>query len=136
MRRGRAISLAIRLVATYALIVAATLTVVGVLVRQRTDYYLDREIDARLAALVKSFEMGPAGTAQTPDDLSKLSRDWLFEVPLPENSVAAVGTADRERLWTPQAQDLLQSLPKGLELLDYHSDRWRIPGWTGSFERR
>jgi two-component system OmpR family sensor kinase len=125
MRRGRAISLAIRLVATYALIVAATLAVVGELVRNRTNYYLDRDIDARLTALVHSFESGPAGQAQTPDDLSKLSREWLFGFPLPEDSVAAVATLDREYIWTQQGQDLLRSVPGALHLLDYHAARWK-----------
>ena len=125
------------MLARQLVILAAALLVVGVLVRDRTNAYLDRDIDARLVALVTAFESGPAGNALTSADLSKQARDWLFEVPLPDNTVAAVGTIDREYLWTPQAQDLLAKAPGSLALLDYQSERskWRTLG-SGSRSTR
>jgi signal transduction histidine kinase len=128
VKRPRAFSLAVRLVATYAVIVAATLSVVGALVIDRTRYYLDRDIDARLTAAVKSFENGPAAGATTAGQLSALSRDWVFSLALPEDSVALVGTVEGERVWTLEGQELLRSVPGGIDLLDYRSDRWRW--WT------
>jgi signal transduction histidine kinase len=129
MRRGRAFSLAVRLAATYALIVAATLAVVRAVVVDRTRYYLDRDIDAGLAALVKSFEEAAAASAGSPAELSALSREWLSGLALPDDSLAAVGTVEGEqRSNNAQAQALLRSVPGAIQLLDYRSDRWRW--WT------
>jgi two-component system, OmpR family, sensor kinase len=109
-------------------IVAATLSVVGALIIDRTRYFLDRGIDATLSSTVQSFVKGPAEGATNPGQLSTLSRDWVFSLALPEDSVALVGTIEGERVWTLEGQELLRTVDGGMQLLDYRSDRWRW--WT------
>jgi two-component system OmpR family sensor kinase len=129
MKRPRAFSLAVRLVATYAVIVAATLSVVGALVIDRTRFYLDRAIDARLTAAVKSFQNGPAAGADSPGQLSQLSRRWVDGLTLSEDSVAAIGVVNGDQVSsTLEGQALLRNVKGGIELLEYRSERWRW--WT------
>jgi signal transduction histidine kinase len=109
-------------------IVAATLSVVGALIIDRTRYFLDRGIDATLLVTTKNFEGGPAQGASTPSQLSTLSRDWVFSLALPEGTAALVATIEGERVWTLEGQELLRSVEGGMDLLDYRSDRWRW--WT------
>lgn len=124
--QNRALPLSFRLVATYTLLVAATLSVVAALATDRTRYYLARELDARLAAVVRSFEKGPARRVEKAEQLAPEATKWLAVLALSEDQVAAVRTADGTALYSStQGRNLLRGSRGGVDLLSFESRRWR-----------
>ncbi|HEX2031988.1 MAG TPA: ATP-binding protein [Actinomycetota bacterium] len=122
-RPGRSLSLSVRLAATYAMLVAATLLVVAGLVIHLTRRHLAASLDARLASVVASFQTGPAQRVATPADLDTEARRWL-----------------RTRGFSPDEQALVQprggrpvrsaggfdpdAVPGLIELLDAPTSGW------------
>jgi two-component system OmpR family sensor kinase len=120
-RRG--LPLTVRLAATYALLVAATLLVVAAVAAQLTRSHLSRALDERLAAAVESFRRGPAALVTDPADLASESRTWLEATAFPEGQVVAVRTDSGEVLTSSGSLDLLQ-VEGSTDLLRATGSRW------------
>jgi two-component system OmpR family sensor kinase len=124
-RRRRAVSLPTRLTAIAALLVAATVLVVGgVAVRLMRDD-LGANLDRRLRSAATSFRDGPAGRVGDPAQLSNEARRWLAVQAHAEDEVIAVRTADGQVLSTSGGVDL-EGIDRVDELLDGTDARW----WT------
>jgi two-component system OmpR family sensor kinase len=124
-RRRRAISLTTRLTAIAALLVAATVLVVGgVAVRIMRDD-LGADLDRRLRSAATSFRQGPAGRVADPAQLAGEARRWLAVQAQAENEVIAVRTAGGEVLSTSGGLDL-EGVDRMDDLLATTEARW----WT------
>jgi len=122
-RRRRAISLPTRLTAIAALLVAATVLVVGgVAVRLMRDD-LGANLDRRLGSAARSFGDGPAGRVSDPGQLAAEARRWLAVQAHGEDEVIAVRTADGQVLSTSGGVDL-EGIDRIDELLDTARARW------------
>jgi len=124
-RRRRAISLPTRLTAIAALLVAATVLVVGgVAVRLMRDD-LGANLDRRLGSAATSFREGPAGRVGGPAQLAAEARRWLAVQAHAEDEVIAVRTADGQVLSTSGGVDL-DGVERIDDLLGATDARW----WT------
>jgi two-component system OmpR family sensor kinase len=124
-RRRRAISLPTRLTAIAALLVAATVLVVGgVAVRLMRDD-LGANLDRRLHSAATSFRDGPAGRVGDPAQLAAEARRWLAVQAHAEDEVIAVRTADGQVLSTSGGVDL-DGIDRIDDLLGGSDARW----WT------
>ncbi|MGH9009917.1 MAG: histidine kinase dimerization/phospho-acceptor domain-containing protein, partial [Acidimicrobiia bacterium] len=124
-RRRRAISLPTRLTAIAALLVAATVLVVGgVAVRLMRDD-LGANLDRRLRSAPTSFREGPAGRVADPAQLAAEARRWLAVQAHAEDEVIAVRTADGQVLSTSGGVDL-DGVDRIDDLLGATEARW----WT------
>ncbi len=124
-RRRRVISLPTRLTAIAALLVAATVLVVGgVAVRLMRDD-LGANLDRRLQSAATSFREGPAGRVANPDQLAAEARRWLAVQAHAEDEVIAVRTADGQILSTSGGVDL-DGVDRIDDLLGATEPRW----WT------
>jgi two-component system OmpR family sensor kinase len=104
--RRRAVSLPTRLTAIAALLVAATVLVVGgVAVRLMRDD-LGATLDRRLDSAASSFREGPAARVTGPDQLAAEARRWLAVQAHAEDEVIAVRTAGGEVLSTSGGLDV------------------------------
>ena len=121
---GRPLPLSIRLTATYALLVAATLLVVGGIVVHLTRDHLQRELEVNLSSAVNSFQAGPAKEIVTEDDVAPVSRDWLASRSISEEEYAAVRTSTGQLLLTGGID--LRDVKYGRRLLQADTSRW----WT------
>ena len=92
--RRRGPTLTLRLTATYALLVAATLLVASALAVHLTRSQLASTRDARLRAVVESFRNGPAQGVRSPEELADAARTWLAATAFPEDEAVAVATPD------------------------------------------
>ena len=123
--RRRAVSLPTRLTAIAALLVAATVLVVGgVAVRLMRDD-LGATLDRRLDSAAKSFRDGPAARVTDPAQLAAEARRWLAVQAHAEDEVLAVRTAGGEVLSTSGGLDL-GGVERIDELLAATEARW----WT------
>ena len=113
--RGRDTPVAVRLVATYGLIVAATLLVVAGLAYDLTRRQLARDFDTQLQATVGSFERAALQNLESPEDLFGRAKHWLEEQALPPGRIVAV-RSDGRVLSTPGPLDL-RTQPGGPALL-------------------
>jgi two-component system, OmpR family, sensor kinase len=128
--RRRAISLPTRLTAIAALLVAATVLVVGgVAVRLMRDD-LGANLDRRLNSAATSFRDGPAGRVGDPADLAAEARRWLAVQAHAEDEVIAVRTADGQVLSTSGGPDL-DAVDRIDELLEASEARWWTVDGTG-----
>jgi signal transduction histidine kinase len=124
-RRRRAISLPTRLTAIAALLVAATVLVVGgVAVRLMRDD-LGANLDRRLGSAATSFREGPAGRVANAAQLAAEARRWLAVQAHAEDEVIAVRTADGQVLSTSGGVDL-DAIDRVDDLLGATEARW----WT------
>jgi two-component system, OmpR family, sensor kinase len=125
--RRRAVSLPTRLTAIAALLVAATVLVVGgVAVRLMRDD-LGATLDRRLASAATSFSEGPAARVTDPAQLAAEARRWLAVQAHAEDEVIAVRTAGGEVLSTSGGLDI-SAVDRIDELLAATGARW----WTVS----
>ncbi|MGH2755487.1 MAG: ATP-binding protein [Actinomycetota bacterium] len=120
----RPLPLSIRLTATYALLVAATLLVVGAIVMHLTRDHLQRELEVQLSSAANSFQAGPAREIRTESDVARASRDWLASRSISEEQYAAVRTSEGQVLLTGGID--LRSVRDGRRLLQADTSRW----WT------
>jgi heavy metal sensor kinase len=128
----RNLPLTVRLTATYALLVAATLLVVAALSIQLTRSQLARSLDEGLVAAVESFRRGPAALVRDPDDLEPRARAWLERTAFAGGQVVAVRTASGAVLTSPGDLDL-RSVERSAELLTATTGRWwDLQGEDGS----
>ena len=124
-RRRRAVSLPTRLTAIAALLVAATVLVVGgVAVRLMRDD-LGANLDRRLRSAATSFSEGPAGRVGDPARLSVEARRWLAVQAHAGDEVIAVRTSDGQVLSTSGGLDL-EAIDGVDDLLGATEARW----WT------
>lgn len=123
MTERRAIPLPVRLTLIYALLVGATLLIVGALVIQLTRAHLSRSLDRRLAAAVSSFEEGPARRVSEPADLSRQASRWLSLHGFTGDEVAAIRTSEGEVLTAAGGLDLAD-VEGGFDLLVSTESRW------------
>ena len=121
---GRPLPLSIRLTATYALLVAATLLVVGGIVMHFTRDHLQRELEVQLSSAANSFQNGPAQDIRVESDVARASRDWLASRSISEEQYAAVRTSQGQVLLTGGVD--LRSVKDGRRLLQADTSRW----WT------
>ena len=121
---GRPLPLSIRLTTTYALLVAATLLVVGGIVMHLTRDHLQRELEVQLSSAANSFQAGPARDIRSESDVARESRDWLASRSISEEQYAAVRTSEGQVLLTGGVD--LRSVRDGRLLLQADSSRW----WT------
>jgi signal transduction histidine kinase len=91
----RSTPIAVRLIAVYALIVAATLAIVAGITTIVVRSHLESQIDSQLLAAATSFARGPAAHARTRADLLLAAREWLAEQLLEKGEMAAVRIGDR-----------------------------------------
>src|SRR5437016_5427078 len=105
------VPVAIRLAATYGLIVAATLLVVAGVAYDLTRRQIAGDVDARLESVADSFQSVAFTDVRSPDDLRRRVKRWLGDQVLPPGEVVAFRTADGHVLSTP--------------------DRFDLPGFTG-----
>jgi hypothetical protein len=119
----RTIPLTVRLTATYALLVAATLLVVAALAIQLTRSHLARSLDEGLVAAVESFRRGPAVLVEDPEELEPRARAWLQRTAFAGGQVVAVRTASGQVLTSPGELDLT-SVVGSDELLTATTARW------------
>lgn len=126
-RSRRALPLSLRLTGTLALVVAAGMCIVAGLAVQRSRGHLEHDLDARLRAVVRSFQDGPARTVAAPGDLDTAAREWMETLPQPSDQVVIVRTEDGQVLSTrsalnirelSSADDLLTSAEAGWHTLD------------------
>jgi two-component system, OmpR family, sensor kinase len=123
--RRRAVSLPTRLTAIAALLVAATVLVVGgVAVRLMRDD-LGATLDRRLGSAATSFREGPAARVRDPAQLADEARRWLAVQAHAEDEVIAVRTAGGEVLSTSGGLDIA-SIDRIDDLLASTEARW----WT------
>jgi two-component system OmpR family sensor kinase len=123
--RRRALSLPTRLTAIAALLVAATVLMVGgVAVRLMRDD-LGATLDRRLESAATSFRNGPAGRVTDPAQLAGEARRWLSVQAHGADEVLAVRTAGGDVLSTSGGLDL-DGIHRVDELLDSGEARW----WT------
>ncbi len=120
-RRG--LPLTVRLAATYALLVAATLLVVAAVATQLTRSHFSRAVDLRLSAAVESFRRGPAALVTDPADLATEARAWLEVTAFPEGDVVAVRTSSGEVLTSTGSLDL-REVERSTDLLRASTARW------------
>jgi two-component system OmpR family sensor kinase len=134
--RRRAVSLPTRLTAIAALLVAATVLVVGgVAVRLMRDD-LGATLDRRLSSAASSFRNGPAGRVTTPAQLAAEARRWLAVQAHGGDEVIAVRTAGGEVLSTSGGLDLT-GIDRRDDLLAATGARWwTVPGPGGDGEVR
>ena len=124
-RRRRSVSLPTRLTAIAALLVAATVLVVGgVAVRLMRDD-LGANLDRRLRSAATSFSEGPAGQVGDPSRLAVEARRWLAVQAHAEDEVIAVRTSDGQVLSTSGGLDL-DTIDGVDDLLGATEARW----WT------
>jgi signal transduction histidine kinase len=124
-RRRRALSLPTRLTAIAALLVAATVLMVGgVAVRLMRDD-LGGALDRRLESAATSFRNGPAGRVSDPAQLAAEARRWLAVQAHAADEVLAVRTADGDVLSTSGGLEL-DLIHRVDELLASTEARW----WT------
>ncbi len=124
-RRRRAVSLPTRLTAIAALLVAATVLVVGgVAVRLMRDD-LGANLDRRLGSAATSFREGPAGRVAGPAQLAAEARRWLAVQAHAGDEVIAVRTADGQVLSISGGLDL-EGVDRVDDLLGATEARW----WT------
>jgi two-component system OmpR family sensor kinase len=90
--KPRGLSLSLRLVLTYAMLVAATLLVVAGLVIQLIRSHLDRELDQRLTAVVSSFAGAQGTGVRRAADLGDRAQAWLRGAALAQDEEAVVRT--------------------------------------------
>ena len=129
-RRRRPVSLPTRLTAIAALLVAATVLVVGgVAVRLMRDD-LGANLDRRLRSAATSFRDGPAGRVANPGQLAAEARRWLAVQAHAEDEVIAVRTADGQVLSTSGGVDL-DGIERIDELLGATEARWWTVGGPG-----
>jgi signal transduction histidine kinase len=83
--------LAVRLLATCALLVVATLLVAGGLTSLLARQHLESELDRHLAAVAESFRRGPAQAADAAG-VERSARRWLAAQPLAAGEMAAIRT--------------------------------------------
>ena len=119
----RTLPLTVRLTATYALLVAATLLVVAALAIQLTRSQLARSLDEDLVAAVESFRRGPATLVRDQADLEPRARTWLERTAFAGGQVVAVRTASGEVLTSPSELDL-EAVDGSAQLLTATSARW------------
>ncbi|HYH51962.1 MAG TPA: histidine kinase dimerization/phospho-acceptor domain-containing protein, partial [Acidimicrobiia bacterium] len=125
--RRRAVSLPTRLTAIAALLVAATVLVVGgVAVRLMRDD-LGATLDRRLDSAATSFRDGPAARVTDPAQLAAEARRWLAVQAHAEDEVIAVRTPGGEVLSTSGGLDI-SGIERIDELLATTEARW----WTVS----
>ncbi len=128
---GPTLPLFVRLAATYALIVAATLIVVAGLTVQITRTYLMRTLDGRLASAVRSFQEGPSRLVGRPEDLAPAARAWLAAHAFSQDEVAAVRTSTGELLTSVGGMNLYEVPGVRDLLLSSESRLVRVPGKDG-----
>jgi signal transduction histidine kinase len=87
---SRPLTLTVRLVGGYTLLVAATLLVVIGVTALVVRAHLETSLDNELAAAAATFQRSPAGRAATPAELTARARTWLATQPLPAGQMAAV----------------------------------------------
>jgi signal transduction histidine kinase len=73
----RVLPLPLRLVATYTVLVLATLLIVAALVVYMTRSHLQGELERRITGIAESFEAGPARAAGDKTSIASAARDWL-----------------------------------------------------------
>ena len=125
-------SLSLRLVTTYAILVATTLLVVTGLTIHLTRRHLDAALDSQLMTTVESFQRGPAQEIEGPGDLSAAARRWLATQAFPQGQVVAVRIANDEVLESTGGLEL-RELPDADVLLAAGDSRWwQLSGPEGS----
>src|SRR5205809_6373436 len=102
----RAMPVAVRLVVTYGLIVAATLLVVAGVAYDLTRHQLATDLDARLESAVGSFERGALRDLPSQRNLAARAEHWLSEQVVPAGGALAVRTATEPVLRAPGPPDL------------------------------
>jgi signal transduction histidine kinase len=124
-RRRRVLSLPTRLTGIAALLVAATVLVVGgVAVRLMRDD-LGATLDKRLGSAATSFREGPAGRVGDSAQLAAEARRWLAVQAHAEDEVIAVRTPEGDVLATSGGLDL-GAIGRADDLLGATEARW----WT------
>jgi signal transduction histidine kinase len=99
---------AVRLVATYALIVTATLLVVTGLAYDLTRHQLASDLDGQLQSLVGTYERATLPDLKSRHQLVARTQRWLDEQVVPAGGAIAVRTG-RNSVWTaPGSIDLTQ----------------------------
>src|SRR5438046_2992424 len=88
----RALPVALRLVATYALIVTATLLVVAGLAYDLTRHQLASDLDGQLRSLVMTYERAALPHLHSRDELVVRTKRWLKEQVVPPEGAIAVRT--------------------------------------------
>ena len=134
--RRRAVSLPTRLTAIAALLVAATVLVVGgVAVRLMRDD-LGATLDRRLGSAATSFRDGPAARVTDSAQLAAEARRWLAVQAHAEDEVIAVRTGGGEVLSTSGGLDI-SGIDRIDELLAATEARWwTVAGPAGGGEVR
>jgi two-component system OmpR family sensor kinase len=112
----RALPVALRLVATYALIVTATLFVVAGLAYDLTRHQLASDLDAQLRSLVGTYENAALPDLESRDQLVARTKRWLDEQVVPPGGAIAVRTGRNIVRTAPGSVDL-RSVPGGSLLL-------------------
>jgi two-component system OmpR family sensor kinase len=113
--------LAVRLVAVFVLLVAATLLIVAAMTSLVIRSHLDRVVDGQLLAAARSFERGPAA-APGQAGVLRAARTWLAEQPLEQGDMAAVRVG-RQVLTSSGGRDLFE-VPNARVLLTTTQGRW------------
>src|SRR5439155_25599238 len=97
----RAMPVAVRLVVTYGLIVAATLLVVAGVAYDLTRHQLATDLDPRPESAVGSFERGALRNLPSQGDLAARAERWLAEQVVVSGGALAVRTAHDRVLSAP-----------------------------------
>ena len=114
---------AVRLVAVYGLIVAATSLVVAGLAYDLTRRQLARDFDQQLEATVGSFQRGALRDLQSPTGLRRRAERWLADQALPSGRIVAIRTAAGQVVSSSSPLDatrhgLFQSVDPGFSNLE------------------
>src|SRR5437762_1429349 len=112
----RAMPVAVRLAATYALIVTATLLVVAGLAYDLTRHQLASDLDGQLRSLVMTYERAALPHLHSRDELVVRTKRWLKEQVVPPEGAIAVRTG-RNIVRTARGSIDLRSVPGGSLLL-------------------
>lgn len=124
MAEKRSLSLSLRLVITYGLLIAGTLLVVAGLVVYLTRSHLEQRLDDQVLTVANSFASGPALQVQHVSDLEPAARRWLARQALPRDQVVAVRTVSGKVLTTTGGLDI-GSLEEAETLLSRREPQWR-----------
>ena len=120
---GRTFSIKTRLVAVFALLLAAALASTAALTFQLTRSHLDRSLDESLVAAAESFRLGPAGSGRA--GLAQRSQEWLSQQTPPGDGVLAVRVA-KDRVIATQSEIELSAVPGSRGLLTSRAARMTV----------
>jgi two-component system OmpR family sensor kinase len=127
----RRMSLSLRLVAVFGLLVASTVLLVAGIATLVARAQLLRTLDRQLQGTAQSFRAGPAARASDGRDLAVETQRWLAQHPLPVGQMAAIHVDGRPVQTSAGDADLFEVPAPRTLLTASHVTWWNVHGTEG-----